>query len=57
METKNNKLKKMIVLIDENEYNTFKKLVKLDDMDVSKTIRKFVRNYINENKDKLNKLF
>ena len=57
METKNNKLKKMIVLIDENEYNTFKKLVKLEDMDVSKTIRKFVRNYINENKDKLNKLF
>ena len=56
MKNKNN-LKKMIVLIDEEEYNTFKKLVKLEDLDVSKTVRRLVRNYINENKDKLNKLF
>jgi len=54
---KENKTKKMVVVLDEHEYNTFKKLVKLDDMDISKTIRKFVRNYIEQNKDKLEKLF
>jgi len=52
-----NKTKKMVVILSEEDYNLFKKLVKLEDMDISKTIRRFVRTYINENKDKLNKLF
>jgi len=55
METK--KIKNRTIMIEENDWNTFKKLTKLNDTDASKEIRKFIRKYIEENADKLNKLF
>ena len=51
------KMTKLVVDIDTETKNIFKKLAKLEDMDQSKLIRKWIREYINENKDKLNKLF
>jgi len=43
--------------IDKNTWNLFKKLCKINDTDASKELRRFIRQYIEENKDKANKLF
>jgi len=50
----NEKIKRIGVLIEENEWEIFKKLCKLEDSDASKEVRKFIRQHINKNKDKLN---
>ncbi len=50
-------IKNRTIMVEENEWNVFKKLAKLNDTDASKEIRKFIRKYIEENADKLNKLF
>jgi len=54
---KNLNIKNRTIMVEENEWNIFKKLTRLNNTDASKEIRKFIKQYINENKDKLNKLF
>jgi metal-responsive CopG/Arc/MetJ family transcriptional regulator len=48
---------KLVIDIDTELKNLFKKLSKLEDMDQSKLVRMWIRNYVEKNKDKLNKLF
>ena len=43
--------------IEKDMWNLFKKLCRLNDTDASKELRRFIRQYIEENKDKANKLF
>jgi len=51
------KLKNMTVRVDEDMWNVFKKVTKLNNTDASKEIRKFIEKYVEENKEKLQKLF
>jgi hypothetical protein len=55
MENKN--ISRIGVVVDREEWKIFKKLCKLNESDSSKEIRKFIKQYIENNKDKLNKLF
>jgi hypothetical protein len=56
--TKNNKTTtKLVIDIDTELKNLFKKLTKLEDMDQSKIVRRWIKDYVEKNKDKLNKLF
>jgi metal-responsive CopG/Arc/MetJ family transcriptional regulator len=48
---------KLVIDIDTELKDTFKKLSKLEDMDQSKIVRKWIKDYVEQNKDKLNKLF
>jgi hypothetical protein len=51
------KTTKLVIDIDTELKNLFKKLSKLEDMDQSKIVRKWIKDYVEQNKDKLNKLF
>jgi metal-responsive CopG/Arc/MetJ family transcriptional regulator len=51
------KTTKLVIDIDTELKNLFKKLSKMEDMDQSKLVRKWIKNYVEQNKDKLNKLF
>lgn len=53
----NNKNFRIGVIVDKNEWKVFKELCKLNESDSSKEIRKFIKEYIQQNQDKLNKLF
>ena len=53
----NKDLTKIIIKIDRNTKEVFKKLAKEEDLDISKLTRKLIKQYIKENADKLNKLF
>ena len=55
MKTKN--IKNRTIMVEENDWNLFKKLTKLNDTDASKEIRKFIKSYIDKNKEKIEKLF
>lgn len=55
METK--KMTKLVIDIDAETKKVFKKLAKMEDLDQSKLVRKWIKEYINKNKDKLEKLF
>jgi len=43
-----NKYKHMTIRINENDWELFKQLCKLNETDASKEIRKFMKNYIAE---------
>jgi metal-responsive CopG/Arc/MetJ family transcriptional regulator len=51
------KTTKLVIDVDKELKDTFKKLSKLEDMDQSKIVRKWIKDYVEKNKDKLNKLF
>jgi hypothetical protein len=58
MKTNNSNNKMRIgVLINKNDWELFKRICKELETDSSKEIRKFIKNFIDENKNKLNKLF
>jgi len=50
-------LTKIIIKIDRDTKEKYKKLAKLEDLDISKLTRRLIKQYIEQNKDKLNKLF
>jgi len=50
-------LKQKTFKLEEDKYNLFKELCKLNYSDANKEIRKFINSYVEEHKDKLNKLF
>ena len=50
-------IKNRTIMVEENDWNVFKKLTKLNNTDASKEIRKFIKQYIKENQDLINKLF
>ena len=45
------------IIVDKNEWEIFKKIAKAKESDSSKEIRKFIKKYIQENQDLINKLF
>ena len=48
-----NKYKHMTIRINENDWELFKELCKANESDASKEIRKFIKNYIADNSDKI----
>lgn len=43
-----NEMKKATININQRDYDTFKKLTKINNSDASKEIRKFIQKYIQE---------
>jgi len=48
-----NKYKHMTIRINEDDWELFKELCKANESDASKEIRKFIKNYIADNSDKI----
>ena len=51
-----NKYKHMTIRINENDWELFKELCKANESDASKEIRKFIKEYIAQNTDKIKNL-
>ena len=45
------------IIVDKKEWEIFKKIAKAKESDSSKEIRKFIKRYIEENQELINKLF
>jgi len=54
---KNENIKRIGILMDRDDWEVFKKICKAKESDASKELRKFIKEYIQENKEILNKLF
>jgi hypothetical protein len=50
------KEKRATIRVNENDWELFKQLCKSNESDASKEIRKFIKNYIAENSDKVAEL-
>jgi metal-responsive CopG/Arc/MetJ family transcriptional regulator len=57
MKKTNNKETRLVLTIENELKEQYKKLCKKEYMDVSKMTRKLIKDFVEKNKDKLNKLF
>jgi hypothetical protein len=57
MKMKQQNIKNRTIMVEETDWNIFKRLTKLNNTDASKELRKFIKKYINENRESLNRLF
>jgi hypothetical protein len=53
---KNTEKYKATIMLNKNEWELFKKITKMNESDASKEIRKFIKNYIAGNSDKVAEL-
>jgi hypothetical protein len=53
---KNTEKYKATIMLNKNDWEIFKELCKLNESDASKELRKYIKNYIVENSDKVAEL-